>query len=167
MEGYDPDDGNWVTANKMKRNNKDKERRKPKANNEEVEGKSLDKREDEEQNVNTADEVSDAAKSRHNGQHLVCKGGPKQPLCEAPVEDDDDDSGVSCIKCGMSFHASCQGVAKPALLALRKYGMLRFVCSYCQRNSSLNITVPRSTESLAAIEAKIAKLGTLIENNSQ
>ena len=165
MEGYDPDDGNWVTANKMKRNNKDKERRKPKANNEEVEGKSLDKREDEEQNVNAADEVSDAAKSRHSGQ-LVCKGGPKQPLCEAPVEDDDD-SGVCCIKCGMSFHASCQGVAKPALLALRKYDMLRFVCSYCQRNSSLNITVPRSTESLAAIEAKIAKLGTLIENNTQ
>ena len=167
MEGYDPDDGNWITANKVKRNKKDKERRKPKANNEELEGKPGDKREgEEEQNVKTAYEVADATKSKHDG-HLVCRGGPKQPVCEEPVEEDDDDSGVSCIKCGMSFHASCQGVAKPALLALRKYDMLRFVCSYCQENISLNITVPRSTGSLAAIEAKIAKLETLIKNNTQ
>ena len=73
VEGYNTESGKKVTANKMKRK-KRQGTSEPKTNDEEVEGKCEDKREDEGQNVKTTSEVSDVAKSRYGG-HL--QGGTK------------------------------------------------------------------------------------------
>ena len=170
VEGYDPEDGKWVTANKTKRNKKEKERREPRGKNEQgIKDKSAGENADEEeQGMHNNTQLQDVAKSEGSGGKIckggeggkICKGGPKQVVCEEPIED--DDSVVFCLKCGVSFHASCQGVTKSALLALRRYDMLCFLCSLCKDNLSQN-----GTNSLTAIEAKIAKLETLIQNNVQ
>ena len=168
VEGYDLDDGNWVTANKTKRNKKEKERRGPK--NEEVIKDRLEAEntDDEEQDMQTDNQLQDAAKNERDGDKIckegegdkICKGGPMQVVCEKPIED--DDSGVSCLKCSVSFHARCQGVTKSAIQALRRHDTLCFVCSHCKENLSQN-----GTSGLTAIEAKIAKLETLIQNHAQ
>ena len=147
VEGYDPEDGKWVTVNKTKKKQKRKGAPRAKRKNEQgikdrSEGENMD---DEEQGMHNNIQLQDVAKSERNGDKIckngegdkICKQVPKQVVNEEPIAD--NDSVVFCLNCGVSFHASCQGLTKSPLLALRRY-MLCFLCSLCKENSSQNGT---------------------------
>ena len=66
------------------------------------------------------------------GGPAICKGGPGNVSCDAPVTD--SDNGVQCDICGDWFHAKCQQVSRYAFNALEKYiSTLSWLCYDCKR----------------------------------
>lgn len=113
--GYDMKNSKWVTVNKRKRNKKKEQ------NNNFGTNENVNKEEDvqEEQGAESEDDKTSGSDT--------CKGGPGKVVCGEPVED-----GVLCDSCGSWFHALCQIIPTPAVIALKKYKALSWLCDVCK-----------------------------------
>ena len=88
-----------------------------------------------------------------------CLGGPGKSVCGEPVRS--SEYGVSCDKCETWFHASCQGISKPAYDALSKYPALAWLCPAC-KNSLRGTNVTQIT----SIESKVDEMASLLKEQS-
>ena len=86
-----------------------------------------------------------------------CKGGLGK-TCGEPVRS--SELGVSCDKCERWFHASCQGIPKPAYEALTKYKVLAWLCPDCK--GSLK---SQDSPSLTVLESKLDQLTSVVDNH--
>ena len=90
-----------------------------------------------------------------------CKGGPGK-TCGEPVRS--SENGVSCDKCEKWFHASCQGIPKPAYDALTKYKVLSWLCPAC-KESLRNPDPATSMTDLASLESKVDHLALKVDTH--
>ena len=90
-----------------------------------------------------------------------CKGGPGKP-CGEPVRH--SERGVACDKCEHWFHASCQGILKPAFEALAKYKVLAWLCPDCKQSLKGHSTSPKGHNNLT-LETKVEQLATLVDTH--
>lgn len=84
-----------------------------------------------------------------------CKGGPDK-ACGEPVRS--NECGVSCDMCERWFHASCQGIPKPAYDALTKYQVLAWLCPGCKATLK-----GIDAKNLSSLEAKVDQLSTSLD----
>ena len=91
----------------------------------------------------------------------ICKGGPGKP-CGEPVRH--SECGVACDKCEHWFHASCQGILKPAFEALSKYKVSAWLCPDCKQSLKGHSTSPKGHNNLT-LETKVEQLATLVDTH--
>ena len=88
---------------------------------------------------------------------LNCKGGPGK-VCGEPVRS--SECGVSCDRCEKWFHASCQGIPKPAYDALAKFKVLAWLCPACKDSFR-----GHDDSSLVALESKVEQLSAKVDEH--
>ena len=90
---------------------------------------------------------------------LICNGGPGK-ICGNPVKE--GEVGVLCDKCHEWFHASCQGIPKPAVKALDKYESLAWLCVNCKTDlKSRKSRLP----TIASLEGKFGELEQAVRSH--
>ena len=138
IKGFDPSNGQWVVAEKMKRK---RNKVKAPANNAII--------------TSLGNEGSDVGSVSG-----FCQGGPAKTVCGKPVRK--SDSGVSCDKCDSWFHARCQGIPIPAYEALSKYQVLTWLCTTCKESlKGHNLT------QLASLESKVDQLAVVVKDHTE
>ena len=150
IDGYDHKKGEWITANKAKRNrkrylkngigcvNNDDEKGKEQLDGEEEGGPSPPEPvganepassgpSKQEEVKRTSPSTTDVATSNTaNGR--ICRGGSLKQ-CGKAVPDEAE--GVQCNVCFKWYHALCQTLTSVALEALKKFKGLAWICHEC------------------------------------
>ena len=104
-------------------------------------------------------EARSRSSSEAGSDTSFCKGGPGKAVCGEPVRN--SESGVSCDKCDKWYHASCQGIPKPAYDALAKYKMLAWLCPPCKDALKGHDTMTQ----ISSLESKLDSLSSKVEDH--
>ena len=86
-------------------------------------------------------------------ENAYCKGGPAKKACGKLVKD--GEAGVQCDACRDWFHATCQGIPKPAIKALERYDSLAWLCPECKIDLKKG---KRQHDLISSLELKLTRL---------